>query len=265
MRTIRIASLVTLALCGLGAVGFAQGMLGGPRRDPGAVLAEIFGKDKSFSAVARTTVKGTDGNEMQMETSYAVLEGKIRTETDMAKMQGGRIPPQALAQMQAMGMDKTVTIVLPEKRTGYLVYPGLKAYCELPMRAGSSSTETNKPPKVERTEVGKETIDGHPCVKYKVVVTPENGPSVNTLVWQATDLKDYPIQTEVDAGGGTVITTLFQNINQHKPAASLFEPPSDYKHYSSPQELMMNSMGGMPGGMPRGRSSMPPMPPGEKE
>ena len=264
MKTIRIASLVTLALYGLGAAGFAQGMMGGPRRDPGAGLAGIFGKDKSFSAVAHTTIKDSSGNEMQMEISYAVLEGKIRTETDMAKMQGGRIPPQALAQMQAMGMDKTVTILLPEKHTGYVVYPGLKAYCELPTPTGSSATETNKPPKVERTEVGKETIDGHPCVKYKVVVTPENGPSVNTLVWQATDLNSYPIQTQTDAGGST-ITTRFQNIDQTKPAASLFEPPSDYKRYGSMQELMMSAMGGMPGGMPRGRSSMPPMPPGEKE
>jgi hypothetical protein len=263
MKTIRIASLVTLALCGLGGLGFAQGMFGGPRRDPGAGLAEIFGKDKSFSAVAQTTIKDPNGNDMQMETGYEVLEGKIRTETDMAKMQGGRIPPQALAQMQAMGMDKTVTIMLPEKHTGYLVYPGLKAYCELPMPTGSSATESNKPPKVERTEIGKETVDGHPCVKYKVLVTPENGTPVNMLVWRATDLNDYPIQTQVDAGGST-ITTHFQNINQHKPAASLFEPPSDYKRYGSVQELMMNSMGGMPGGMPGGRG-MPPMPPRGRE
>ena len=57
--------------------------------------------------------------------------------------------------------------LLPEKHTGYMVYPGLKAYCELPMRAGSSATETNKPPKVERTEIGKETIDGHPCCEIQ--------------------------------------------------------------------------------------------------
>ena len=166
------------------------------------------------------------------------------------------MPPQALAQMQAMGMDKTITIILPDKHTGWLVYPSLKAYCDLPMRAGSSSTETNKLPKVERTEVGKETVDGHPCVKYKVVVTPEGGTAVNTLVWQATDLNNCPVQMQVDAGNGATVTTHFENINQSKPSASLFEPPSDYKHYSSPQELMMSSMGGMPGG--RG---MPPMPP----
>jgi hypothetical protein len=127
------------------------------------------------------------------------------------------------------------------------------------MGAGSSATESNKPPKVERTEIGKETIDGHPCVKYKVVVTPENGTPANMLVWQATDLNNYPIQTQVEAGNGTVATTRFQDINQSKPAASLFEPPSDYKRYSSPQELMMSTMGGMPGGRPA-----PPMPPAGK-
>lgn len=229
-------------------------MFGGPGRDPGAGLAEIFGKDKSFSAIAHTTVKGSNGNEMQMESSYAVLEGKVRTETDMTKLQGGRMPPEAVAHMQAMGMDKTVTITLPEKRTIYLIYPGLKAYCELATPAGSSATESNRPPKVERTEVGKETIDGHPCVKYKVVVTPGNEAPVNMLVWQAIDLKNYPIQTESETGKGVVVTTRFQDINQSKPAASLFEPPSDYKRYDNVRELMMSKMGA-PGGR-----SMPPMP-----
>jgi hypothetical protein len=256
IRTVLSAVVLSVLLAGS---AFSQGMPGGPGRGPGAGLAEVFGKDKSFSAIAHTTAKGPDGNEMQMEMSYAVLEGKVRTEMDMTKMQGGRMPPEAVAQMRAMGMDKTVTIILPEKHTSYLVYPGLKAYCELPMGAGASATEGNKPPKVDRTEVGKETIDGHPCVKYKVVVTPENGMPVNMLVWQATDLNNYPIQMQVEAGNGMVATTRFQNINQSKPAASLFEPPSDYKRYSSPQELMMSTMGGM-GGMPGGRS-MPPMPP----
>jgi hypothetical protein len=127
------------------------------------------------------------------------------------------------------------------------------------MGTGAAATESSKPPKVERTEIGNETIDGHPCVKYKVVVTPENGTPSNMLVWQATDLNNYPIQTEVEAGNGTVATTRFQNINQNKPAASLFEPPSDYKRYNSPQELMMSAMGGM-GGM-QGGQSKPPVPP----
>jgi hypothetical protein len=253
MKTIRVCSLVTLAFCALDGAGFAQGMLGGSRSDPVAGLAEIFGKDRSFSAVAHTTMKGTGAGDMQMEMSYAVLEGKIRTEADMTKMQGGAMPPQVMAQIKAMGMDKTVTIVLPGQRAGYLVYPGLKAYCDLAMGAGSSAsaTESNKPPKVDRTEVGKDTIDGHPCVKYKVVVTPEGGMAATTFVWQATDLNNCPLQTEVDAGEVTV-TTRFQNIDQSKPAASLFEPPSDFKHFNSPQELMMSSMGAM-GGMRSGR------------
>jgi hypothetical protein len=253
----------TVVLTGL-MVGslFAQGMFGGQRRDPGGSLADIFGKEKSFTATARTSIKPPDGNNMQMEMSYAVLEGKVRTEMDMTKMQGGGMPPEALAQMKAMGMDKTVTIMLPEKHTGYLIYPGLKAYCSLPMGPGASGAETNKPPKIERTEMGKETVDGHPCVKYKVVITAEGEAPLTTYVWQATDLKDYPVQTEVTAEGAT-ITTLFQNINQSKPSASLFDPPADFKQYGSMQELMMSGMGGM-GGMP-GRRSMPPMPRGGRE
>lgn len=258
MRTIRTISIVTLVFCALSGAGLAQGTFAGPRRggDAGAGLAEIFGKDKSFSAVAHTTIKGAGGNDMQIEMSYAVLEGKVRTEMDMTKAQGGMMSPQAAAMMKQMGMDKSITIMLPEKHKGYVVFPGMKAYCDLPMGASSSSTESNTPPKTVKTEVGKETLDGHPCVKYKVVVTPEGGTPVTMFVWQATDLKEYPIQTEVDAGNGGVVTTRFQDINQTKPSASLFEPPSDYKHYSNQQEMMMNAMGAM-GGAPGGRSTTP--------
>lgn len=61
MRTIRIGLLVMVAACCEAGVGWAQEMFDGPGRNPGASLAEILGKDKSFSAIAHITVSSFQG------------------------------------------------------------------------------------------------------------------------------------------------------------------------------------------------------------
>jgi len=42
--------------------------------------------------------------------------------------------PEAAAQMKAMGMDKMIAISRPDKKVTYLVYPGLNAYLEMPLK-----------------------------------------------------------------------------------------------------------------------------------
>ena len=36
--------------------------------------------------------------------------------------------------MKAMGMEKFVTISRPDKKTSYMIYPGLQSYLEMPMQ-----------------------------------------------------------------------------------------------------------------------------------
>ncbi len=258
MKTIRFFGLALVTTVGLAATTFAQGMFASRPRDPGEQLGKIFGKNTAFSATAQTTIKTAGGKEMQaMEFSYAMLDGKVRTEMDLMKMHSANMPPDAMGQMKQMGMDRTVHIFLPDKKMAYMVYPSLKAYCEM-NTAQMTGQKEGKEPKIEETELGKETIDGHPCVKSKIVVTDEDGKKFESLVWKATDLKRFPIQTQMTTEDGSVITTIFKDISQSKPAASLFEPPSDFKRYASMQEMMMGNMQHMmPPGMPP-RGGMPP-------
>ena len=249
MKTTRTLSLTLALVIGGTAVTFAQGMFGQQPRDSGAQMAKIFGKNISFSATVHMTTTQTGGRELPaMDMAYAVLDGKIRTEMDMTKMHGGPMRPEGIAQMKQMGMDRTVHIVLPEKKLMYMIYPGLKAYCEMSTAQKSGGTTAGKEPKIERTDLGKETLDGHPCVKSKVTVTDENGRTFVSLIWQATDLNNLPVQTQMQPDDKTTVTMQFKDINASKPAAALFEPPADYKRYGSMQEMMMNSMAPM---MPR--------------
>ncbi|HSY74957.1 MAG TPA: DUF4412 domain-containing protein, partial [Dongiaceae bacterium] len=109
--------------------------------------------------------------------------------------------------------------------------------------------------KTESTEIGKETIDGHPCVENKVVITDKDGNKHESTVWNATDLKNFPVKIKTGTQGGNTIMS-FKNISLAKPDASLFEVPSGYTSYDSMQSMMQTEMmkkmgGGM--GMPFGR------------
>jgi len=228
--------------------GFAQGMFG-RSVIPNEQLAKLFGKNTAFSADATIAVKEESGKVRQgMQMSFAMLDGKVRTEIDMTKM-AGTLPPEAMAHMKQMGMGRTVTIFLPTKNVMYMIYPGMKSYCEITPPNSTAPAADGKELKLEKTTLGQETIDGHDCTKVKVTGTEENGRTFEWLMWQAADLKEFPVKIEMTAEKGTMVTILYHNINQNKPDATLFVPPSDFTRYGSMQEMMMGAMGagrGMP-------------------
>ena len=253
MKTKQFLGVALVTMIGAATAFGAQGAIGRGPRDPGEQLAKLFGKNTAFTADATVTLKDPSGKELPaMDFTYAMLDGKVRTDMDMGKVHGASMSPQAMSQMKSMGMDRIVHIFLPDKKVAYMIYPGMKAYCAMDLSKTSAQKE-GKEPKIEKTELGKETVEGHPCVKSKVVVTQDDGKTFESLQWQATDLKNFPIKSEMTSEDGSVVTTLFKNVNQSKPDASLFEPPADFKKYDTIQELMMSNMQHMmaaPGGNP---------------
>ena len=232
-------------------------MMGGPpRRGADEVLAKIFGKNTSFTATARVAVADPRGTQLQsVEVAYAMLDGKLRTETDVSKMKDAQMPPDAVEHVRQMGMDRTVFLMLPEKATAYIIYPGMKAYVEQPTGSAGNAKKTDAS-KIEKTELGKETIDGRPCVKNKVIISDPDGDKTETVVWEATDLSNFPVQTQVREPDAT-ITTRFSDIRLAKPDASLFELPTGFKRYGNMQELMMGVMQQMMQGMPPPQAAPP--------
>jgi hypothetical protein len=245
MKTTRFLgiALLLMTVVGLATGTLGQGMLGMSQpRDPSQDIAKLFGKSTAFTADATVFMKrATDAAPAPMvEFSYAMLDGKVRADMDMTKLHKG-ISADERAMMEQMGMARIAHVFVPEKKIQYMIYPGLKSYCVIASSQTNVQNEGNES-KVERTELGKETVEGHPCVKWKVVVTGADGKANESIQWQATDLKDFPIKSETTAADGTVSTTLFKKINLSKPSASLFEPPADFKQYNNMQELMMGSM-----------------------
>lgn len=69
--------------------------------------------------------------------------------------------------------------------------------------------------------VGSETIDGHPCRKYRRT-TNLRGKSHSYYLWRATDLGGFPVRSTDESG---TYETLFRNVVLGKPDPKLFELP----------------------------------------
>src|SRR5882762_3641262 len=168
----RIILATVLAISVLASHG-QPGGVGGPPPGPSMSgrMKKVFGEHTAFSANLEMQYQGESSSDaMIMPGKMAVLDGKSRFEMDMTQMKGGQLTPASAAQMKQMGMGSMTAISRPDKKLNYMVYPGLQAYLENAMR----DPDADKPDsdfKVEVTELGKETVDGHPCVKNKVIVT----------------------------------------------------------------------------------------------
>jgi hypothetical protein len=239
MKTVYLAILsLSLSIAPV----FAQfGRPSGPPPGPGlsGSTAKLFGDNSTFSAnLEMQTSTGTEN--MTMPGRIFFDNGKSRFEMDTAELKGGKMSPQAAAQMKSIGMDKMIMISRPDKKVGYQVYPSMQAYVEnaLPDRESSGTSEDFK---IEVTELGKETIEGHPCIKNKTIVTDKDGAKHESLVWNATDLKKFPIKIE-HTEDTTKVTMLFRDVSLSKPAADLFDPPIGATKYDSMQSMMQEVM-----------------------
>jgi hypothetical protein len=79
---------------------------------------------------------------------------------------------------------------------------------------------------VDRSPAGNETIDGHSCKVENVTVTPKQGQPVKMKIWEAEDLKGFPIKIEMPSSRGTM-TLQYKDISLAEPAASLFTHPEN--------------------------------------
>ena len=234
--------LTTTVLCLGLAPAFAQFGKGPSVPKFDGAMAKLFGDNSAFSAAVETQLQPESGDTITMPGKMAFDAGKVRFEMNMGDAKGLKMPPGAAEQMKAMGFDQMITLSLPEKKQVYLIYPGLESYVATSSAAKDGTNDTFK---LEVKEVGKETVDGHPCVQNDVIVTDGKGATNEFTVWNATDLKSFPVKLEMSERG-TVVTMVFKDVKLAKPEAKLFEVPAGLKRYTNMmtmrQEEMMKKM-----------------------
>jgi hypothetical protein len=250
-----LSILIAVLICSLPA--FAQ--MGGQAAPGGNFdngMEKLFGANPVFSATMQTKIAGPNGP-MTVKSKMYFDHENSRTEMNMADAQGASLPPDAVAQMQSLGMDKVVTITPADKKSVYMIYPNIRSYVAMDVPPGSATNAFQ----TQTSKIGEETVDGHPCIKNQTVVS--SGDETNEFtVWNASDLNNFPVQITMSQEGMSV-TIDFQNVSFGKLDASLFQAPTGYTRYGTVQDLMQSAIMNHPGGMPGlpGAPTAPPTPP----
>jgi hypothetical protein len=218
-----------------------------PGKPPGpgfdGAMTKLFGDNDTFSATMDFHITQPSGKEMMMPGKIANMGDKSRFDMDMSNMQGVDIPPQAAAQMKQMGMSRMSAISRRDKKLSYIIYPDMKAYVEMPAQDTSAAPSDYKE---VATKLGEETVDGHVCVKNKVVVTGPDGVAHESIVWNASDLKQFPVKIQTQDEKGMNVVMLFKDVKLEKPDSAQFEPPADCTKYKDMMGLMMSRARGAP-------------------
>ena len=239
MKKFLVLTLAALAASSLAT--FAQMKAPGATAGVNASLTKLFGDLTAFSAKAEVHVYGPDQKEKIMTPmTFALLDNKVRVEIDMTKLVSKDIPTDAAASMKQMGMDRIFSIMRPDQKATFVIFPGLESVVKMPMPKEDVAAYERKP-KIETTAIGKETLDGHPCVKNKVVVTDADGHKDEATLWNATDLKDFPVQI-MSMEKGDSVTIRYREVQFARPDAKQFATPTGYKEYDDVQSLMQGAM-----------------------
>lgn len=219
----RALALAWLAPC----AAFAQMPSTGSPADLNAAFFRLFGSGAAFTAQADTRVLDSSQKEwVRMPMVLTALDNKVRLEVNMAQVKSTALPENAIANLKQMGMDRVISIIRPDKKATLVLYPGAQGYVNMPLAAAEVAA-WEKGLKLEKTLLGKETLDGHACVKNRVIVKNNQGPVLEANVWNAADLKDFPLQVEMKEKGNTV-RMRFSQVRLAKPDARLFEVPAGY-------------------------------------
>ncbi len=190
-----------------------------------------YGK-KDFSAVlVSLTIDKSSNETFNFSIPIAKAGNRIRMDMDMSTMsRGSQDMPPALSKMS--------TIHLGDKKISYTLYPNSRKYMTHTHAEGNGSPQEK--PHVQRTKVGSEVIDGHPTDKYKVTITYNNGRNEEGFFWNARDLDDMTIRSELESKDSRVMTDL-RNISLKRPAAALFEVPAGYTEAQGFMDLMQDT------------------------
>jgi hypothetical protein len=192
-----------------------------------AAFVKLFGNVTAFSARMETQVLDRSGQEsVRMPMDFATLSNKVRMDLNLEQTVSRDLPANMISVMKQQGMERIISIFRPDQKATLLLYPGPKRYQALPLAKGEADA-IDKGLQVEKTALGKETIDGHACVKNQVVVRNQQGPVLRATTWNATDLKDLPIRVEMKKEESKVVIT-FKQVQFAKPDPKRFDVPDDY-------------------------------------
>lgn len=196
-----------------------------PGSSVSSAMVKLFG-DNAFTAQAEIRVMNSNHVVwLQMPSAFASADTKLRLDVDVKLIKSSSIPAAMIGMAQQAGKDRVTSVIRPDKKVTYIIYPNSKSYSMLPLSASEAEVANQK---LEKKELGKETIDKHPCVKNLATVKTSRGAVVlQATTWNATDMNGFPVQIEMKENGFSTVMH-FMNVNLVKPDSRLFDIPAGY-------------------------------------
>lgn len=221
----RFAAVAAALLAGQAA--FAQIPSAGSPAGINAAFVKLFGPIAAFTAKAEARVLDSSQQEtVRMPMDLSALDGKVRLEINLEQMKNKDLPAATVASLKQLGMTRIISVFRPDKKTTYLIYPNIQSYQNMPL-SPEDAAASEKSLKLEKSALGRETIDGHACAKNKTVIKGDKGSVLEAVTWNAADLKDFPLQIELKQKQNTV-RLRFSQVQFARPDAQQFEVPAKY-------------------------------------
>jgi outer membrane lipoprotein-sorting protein len=186
----------------------------------------------------------------------ATLNGGIGRDHDRKIYRSGKV--------MRVDFDDHYRLVDLDKLTTRFVYPDRCRTIGFP-DAGSYPISAYHGFKVERalTE-DTETVDGHTCRIEDVTLTstPKDGEpiTIKMKLWEAEDLKGFPVKAEIDAGHDRTFTVNYANVSLTPPDPALFKNPA-----SCPTGATAGGWKGAAPGKPGAPKKATPKPPSKSQ
>jgi hypothetical protein len=207
-----------------------------------AAFGRLFGAHTNFTSKVDVQVLDKQGKDwVRLPATLAALDGKLRMELDLAQAASRDLPEFAINSLKQAGMNHIISIVRPDKKATFLVYPGAESYLNMPLTA-EDARALEKGYKVETVPAGKEKLDGKERARNNVVVRDFSGASaLKATTWTAPELKDFPAQIETRQDEATIVLK-FSEVQFNKPGAAQFEVPAAFTEYTDMQKMMYGIM-----------------------
>jgi hypothetical protein len=146
-------------------------------------------------------------------------------------------------------MQGMVSLHFMDTQKNILMSSANKTYMEQTLDSKAAPSPDDPRVVLEKKEIGSETIDGHPCIKYDSVFYLKDNPSekYKAVLWEAKDLGGLIIRNETTLPPNKMVpaerkaVTELKDIKLGAAKASMFEVPKDYRKVNN----MMEMMGGM--------------------
>jgi len=204
-----------------------------------SAMIRLFGENPSFTAQA--DIRVLDGKQVELlrlPSVFASVDSKFRLDLDVKLARVNASQPMMVNTFNTFkqfGMDRITSVLRPDKKVTFIIYPTAKSYANIPLSPEDAQVASQR---IEKKPIGRETVDGHVCVKnLSTVKNPKGAVLIQATTWNAADLKDFPLQIQVSENGRTTIMH-FQNVNLNRPDPRLFDVPAGYRQIRDPQELM---------------------------